>query len=114
MTRILPECGPVFCENTAVRPSGSPTSAIIVVAIGPLLLTSVWLTAPSILSATRSVRSTRVPIGALKFTANCDSSLSGKNSVPMKRFRNSDTPNTARIAPTVTRRWRSTHPRLRA
>ena len=34
LTRMLPACGPVFCENTAVRPSGSPTSAIIVVAIG--------------------------------------------------------------------------------
>ena len=111
-TSTFPECGPVFCEKTAVRPSGKPTSAIIVVAIGPLLLTSVLSTAPSIFCATTSVRSTRVPIGALKLTANCDSSLSGKNSVPMKRLRNSDTPNTSRMPATVSRRLRSTQPRL--
>ena len=44
----------------------------------------------SIRLATSSVRSTRVPIGALKLMLNCDSSVSGKNSVPMKRLRDSD------------------------
>ena len=34
----------------------------------------------------------------LEVDANCDSSLSGKNSVPMKRLRNSDTPNTRQDA----------------
>src|SRR4029078_9480790 len=82
-TSTLPECGPVFCENTAVRPSGRPTSEIIVVAIGPLLLARFLLTASSIFLATDSVFSTRVPIGALKLIANCDSSLSGKNCVTL-------------------------------